>query len=297
MYGHEQHLSVSPSPTQLQESRNLIDESDVVQGVEESIDDHYHHRNQQRCSDDGSVAFEGDSIYAVDNFGRIEGSDQLTLSFRGQVYVFDSVTPDKVEAVLLVLGGNVGGSAPSLATPGTEVPQVTHGSQQLQDMTVFPGRSSQPQREASLNRFRQKRKERRFDKLIRYNVRQEVAMRMHRSKGQFTSTKKGDESSGCNAQDSGSDETQLETLCTHCGISSKSTPMMRRGPNGPRTLCNACGLVWANKGTLRDLKKQDQYVMPNEMTGGSPFRATDILGEAKYVNFGENDSQALVVQH
>lgn len=140
--------------------------------------------------------------------------------------------------------------------------------------------------------------------------------RMHRSKGQFTSTKKGDESSGCNAQDSGSDETQLETLyvpspslkldifiellavhwwhmlflsdiirsllwtvaeahnfvssfmllhlcmllmycsaavsfafcrCTHCGISSKSTPMMRRGPNGPRTLCNACGLVWANK--------------------------------------------------
>lgn len=22
---------------------------------------------------------------------------------------------------------------------------------------------------------------------------------------------------------------------------------MRRGPNGPRTLCNACGLMWANK--------------------------------------------------
>ena len=35
--------------------------------------------------------------------------------------------------------------------------------------------------------------------------------------------------------------------CTHCGISSKSTPMMRRGPAGPRTLCNACGLKWANK--------------------------------------------------
>ena len=35
--------------------------------------------------------------------------------------------------------------------------------------------------------------------------------------------------------------------CTHCGISSKSTPMMRRGPAGPRTLWNACGLKWANK--------------------------------------------------
>lgn len=35
--------------------------------------------------------------------------------------------------------------------------------------------------------------------------------------------------------------------CMHCGTSSKSTPMMRRGPAGPRTLCNACGLKWANK--------------------------------------------------
>lgn len=297
MYGHDQHLSVSsPSPSHLQEPQTLIDETDIVQGVDDSIDDHYRHHNHHRCSDDGAVAFDGDSIYAVDNYGRIEGSDQLTLSFRGQVYVFDSVTPDKVEAVLLVLGGNVGGSTPSPASQGAEVSQITHMSQP--DVMVLPGRSSQPQREASLNRFRQKRKERRFDKQIRYNVRQEVALRMHRSKGQFTSTKKGDESSGCNAQDSGPDETQLETSCTHCGISSKSTPMMRRGPNGPRTLCNACGLVWSNKGTLRDLsKKQDPYTMPSELTGASPFRATDILGEAKYVNFGENDSPALIAQH
>lgn len=34
---------------------------------------------------------------------------------------------------------------------------------------------------------------------------------MQRTKGQFTS-KKGDESSGCNTQDSGLDDTQLETL-------------------------------------------------------------------------------------
>ena len=41
----------------------------------------------------------------------------------------------------------------------------------------FPGRSSQPQRAASLSRFRQKRKERCFDKKVRYGVRQEVAFR------------------------------------------------------------------------------------------------------------------------
>jgi len=35
--------------------------------------------------------------------------------------------------------------------------------------------------------------------------------------------------------------------CRHCNISEKCTPMMRRGPEGPRTLCNACGLLWANK--------------------------------------------------
>ena len=35
--------------------------------------------------------------------------------------------------------------------------------------------------------------------------------------------------------------------CQHCGIGAKDTPAMRRGPAGPRTLCNACGLMWANK--------------------------------------------------
>ncbi|XP_021770645.1 GATA transcription factor 18-like isoform X2 [Chenopodium quinoa] len=35
--------------------------------------------------------------------------------------------------------------------------------------------------------------------------------------------------------------------CQHCGISENDTPAMRRGPAGPRTLCNACGLMWANK--------------------------------------------------
>ncbi|KAL6545823.1 hypothetical protein OROGR_009697 [Orobanche gracilis] len=33
------------------------------------------------------------------------GANQLSLSFQGDVYVFDSVTPEKVQSVLLLLGG------------------------------------------------------------------------------------------------------------------------------------------------------------------------------------------------
>eukprot|EP00958_Prasinococcus_capsulatus_P017790 scaffold2043_cov375-Prasinococcus_capsulatus_cf.AAC.4 len=44
-----------------------------------------------------------------------------------------------------------------------------------------------------------------------------------------------------------------ELACVHCGTTEDKTPMMRRGPAGPRTLCNACGLMWSNKGVMRDM--------------------------------------------
>jgi hypothetical protein len=51
--------------------------------------------------------------------------------------------------------------------------------------------------------------------------------------------------------------------CVHCGIGERSTPMMRRGPAGPRTLCNACGLMWANKvsrwGTVFRFQRSEVY--------------------------------------
>ncbi|KAI3445799.1 hypothetical protein Pfo_002464 [Paulownia fortunei] len=176
------------------------------------------------------------------------GADQLTLSFQGEVYVFDSVSPEKVQAVLLLLGGY---EVPT----GIPTPGMT--PQNHRNLGDYPGRSSQPQRAASLNRFREKRKERCFDKKIRYTVRKEVALRMQRKKGQFTSSKSVSEEPGSSSADwnGSSGQEEQETSCRHCGISSKSTPMMRRGPDGPRTLCNACGLKWANKGVLRDLSK------------------------------------------
>ncbi|XP_031397009.1 GATA transcription factor 25-like isoform X2 [Punica granatum] len=180
--------------------------------------------------------------------GHEDDSSQLTLSFQGQVYVFDAVTPKKVHAVLLLLGGY----ELSSGSQGVDMSLQTH-----RGVVDLPSRCSQPQRVASLNRFRQKRKERCFDRKVRYSVRQEVALRMQRSKGQFTSIKKseGDTSWG-SGQESGQDDVPQESSCTHCGISSKCTPMMRRGPSGLRSLCNACGLFWANRGTLRDLTKR-----------------------------------------
>uniref|UniRef100_A0A7N0UVF4 CCT domain-containing protein n=1 Tax=Kalanchoe fedtschenkoi TaxID=63787 RepID=A0A7N0UVF4_KALFE len=85
-----------------------------------------------------------------------------------------------------------------------------------------------------------------FEKKIRYHVRQKVALRLPRSKGQFFSEKTVD-CGGNNTKDSGpSNSLRYLNGCTHCGIGSNSTPMMRIGPAGPKSLCNACGLYWKN---------------------------------------------------
>ncbi|KAL1222513.1 GATA transcription factor 25 [Cardamine amara subsp. amara] len=179
-----------------------------------------------------------------------EGANQLTITFRGQVYVFDAVRPDKVDAVLSLLGATELASGPQVMelAPQNHMPVVE-----------YHNRCSLPQRAQSLDRFRKKRNARCFEKKVRYGVRQEVALRMARNKGQFTSSKMTDGAynSGTD-QDSAQDDSHPEISCTHCGISSQCTPMMRRGPSGPRTLCNACGLFWANRGTLRDLFKKTE---------------------------------------
>lgn len=45
---------------------------------------------------------------------------------------------------------------------------------------------------------------------------------------------------------------------------------MRRGPSGPRTLCNACGLMWANKGMFRDITKGGSHVPFDKNEPGTP---------------------------
>ncbi|XP_027904507.1 GATA transcription factor 24-like isoform X2 [Vigna unguiculata] len=178
-------------------------------------------------------------------------TSELTLSFEGEVYVFPAVTPQKVQAVLLLLGGR----DVHAGVPAVELPF----DQSNRGMGDTPKRSNLSRRIASLVRFREKRKERCFDKKIRYSVRKEVAQRMHRKNGQFASLKESPGSSNwdsvrSSAQD-GTSHSESVRRCHHCGVTENNTPAMRRGPAGPRTLCNACGLMWANKGTLRDLSK------------------------------------------
>ncbi|KZV35631.1 GATA transcription factor 28 [Dorcoceras hygrometricum] len=107
-------------------------------------------------------------------------NNQLTLSFQGQVYVFDSVSPEKVQAVLLLLGGR---EVPPV------IPTAPISTPSSRGLSSTPTKLNVPQRLASLIRFREKRKERNFDKKIRYTVRKEVALRMQRNKGQFMSSK------------------------------------------------------------------------------------------------------------
>ena len=54
-----------------------------------------------------------------------------------------------------------------------------------------------------------------------------------------------------------------EYVCTDCGT--LDSPEWRKGPNGPKTLCNACGLRWAKKE-----KKRTTTGGPGSGTQGTP---------------------------
>ncbi|KAG7537282.1 CCT domain [Arabidopsis suecica] len=202
----------------------------------------------------GSDDLMDDDVCVAEQIG-VEGNStrtsELTLSFEGEVYVFPAVTPHKVQTVLLLLGGrDIPTAVPTLELPFENSRGVGNN----------PRRSNLSRRLASLVRFREKRKERSFDKKIRYNVRKEIAQRMHRKNGQFASVREGSGGSNWESTQSGLQDGTLHSetttrRCEHCGVNESNTPAMRRGPAGPRTLCNACGLMWANKGTLRDLSK------------------------------------------
>ncbi|CAM6088537.1 unnamed protein product [Calypogeia fissa] len=240
VHGHDQGLQ------QTGENGVRMEEQDDDPRDDEGLDEAEMHS-------DGDHAGDARTQLAV----RSQGATQLTLTYQGEAYVFDTVPPEKVQAVLLLLGGRE-------IPPGMSGVSVTSHHHTTKGVSELPARMNMPQRLASLTRFREKRKERNYDKKIRYNVRKEVAQRMQRKKGQFASSRASDteqgsvsnwDSSQAPGQAVGATGSQQEVTCVHCGIGERSTPMMRRGPSGPRTLCNACGLMWANKGVLRDLSK------------------------------------------
>jgi hypothetical protein len=89
----------------------IEDEDDDVAGGEESID------NPQMRFENGAVGVTlnggvqdaaPNTVFApsASDYPPVPGnggSDQLTLSFQGEVYVFDAVSPDKVPFLLLLL--------------------------------------------------------------------------------------------------------------------------------------------------------------------------------------------------
>jgi len=95
MYGPSQPLNIP--------SRIGAGERDDGSGNEPAVDGHHHHiQYETHALDDGAAGgavvvedVTSDAVY-VSGGGGPEESSQLTLSFRGQVYVFDAVTPDKV---------------------------------------------------------------------------------------------------------------------------------------------------------------------------------------------------------
>ncbi|KAJ3369394.1 hypothetical protein GGF31_005301 [Allomyces arbusculus] len=51
---------------------------------------------------------------------------------------------------------------------------------------------------------------------------------------------------------------QEQWRCAHCGIDATRTLSIRRGPTGPRSLCNACGIRYSTDGML-PLQRQGRY--------------------------------------
>ncbi|WCJ18223.1 GATA transcription factor 24 [Euphorbia peplus] len=231
------------------------------------------------------LRIELDDVGGVDEFSR---TSELTIAFEGEVYVFPAVTPQKVQAVLLLLGCS---EKPATVPSSEFLLQQNAGANHSVDDASRGSKLSR--RIASLVRFREKKKDRCFEKKIRYTCRKEVAQRMLRKNGQFASSK------DCDSPDTGgnwvpnSDPPHSESIlrtCHHCGTDEKTTPAMRRGPAGPRTLCNACGLMWANKGTLRDLTKGGRNTFDQNEMGTPDFKPWMMEQENPYANQDEEGS-------
>uniref|UniRef100_A0ACD5ZE33 Uncharacterized protein n=1 Tax=Avena sativa TaxID=4498 RepID=A0ACD5ZE33_AVESA len=288
-YEEEHDPEIEMEEDELEEEEEEEEEEEMEEEEEGEAEGEGHHEHQHHGGNGEALPMDAEAAAAAEaasagapldphggmGSGTVHpaSTNQLTLSFQGEVYVFDSVSPDKVQAVLLLLGGR----------------ELNPGIGGASSSTPYSKRLNYPHRVASLMRFREKRKERNFDKKIRYTVRKEVALRMQRKRGQFTSSKpKPDEISELATPDGSPNWASLEgrppssAECHHCGINAKSTPMMRRGPDGPRTLCNACGLMWANKGMLRDLAKSSPT--PLQVVASAPNNGQN--GNAAVVPYG-----------
>ncbi|KAK7822091.1 gata transcription factor 24 [Quercus suber] len=192
-------------------------------------------------------------------------TSELTIAFEGEVYVFPAVTPDKVQAVLLLLGG-------------CDIPNSVPSSQfLLQQNSKGIGETSRgsklSRRIASLVRFREKRKERCFEKKIRYTCRKEVAQRMHRKNGQFASLKNSFKVAGEN----------WDSIYVDANIVGLVKSLLQR--------CVGGQLVrdpFAMLGTLRDLTKAGRTISFDQ---NEPGTLRDLTKAGRTISFDQNEPE------
>ncbi|XP_062198335.1 GATA transcription factor 19-like [Phragmites australis] len=204
----------------------------------------------QGLDDDGGLRAYGAAVEAEEDEqqrlakAQVEGcgeEERLSMVYQGHTYVFDSVPPQKVDTILCLLNGYE-------IAPQSAKPQLTHLVQPI----VVPQDFN---RMAAVTRYREKRKSLlKFDVKADYSIRKEIASRIARRRGKFVSSGTGTDNSvtAAAAHHRQRETTELE-FCANCGESNEVTPMMRRGPDGYRTLCNACGLMWAKTRKIRNL--------------------------------------------
>ncbi|CAN6381542.1 unnamed protein product [Urochloa humidicola] len=193
-------------------------------------------QRRQRLAEAQAQASGGDG----DGGGGGWEEERLSMTYQGKAYVFDSVPPHKVETIFMLLNGYE-------LVPQSAKPQLTHLVQPIVVPRDFD-------RTAAVSRYREKRKSTlKFDVKADYSIRREIASRIARRRGKFVASDKISEHSVSASRRQGEDTIDQLEFCANCGESSEVTPMMRRGPNGYRTFCNACGLMWAKTNKIRKL--------------------------------------------
>ncbi|KAJ3200055.1 hypothetical protein HK099_002830, partial [Clydaea vesicula] len=71
--------------------------------------------------------------------------------------------------------------------------------------------------------------------------------------------------------------------CTHCNCSGKFTPALRKGPLGPRTLCNACGVYYNRNGSLPAHRNSNNLDQPPIENRGRKKQKVPIVEETTIV--------------
>ncbi|CAD6217125.1 unnamed protein product [Miscanthus lutarioriparius] len=85
-------------------------------------------------------------------------------------------------------------------------------------------------------------------------------------------------------RDNADDGLEGHVRCLRCGISGNATPHMRRGPDGPRTLCNACGIAY-RKGKMRRMIEAEPPIDEASLVKLVPEVGMEFVSEEKAYEF------------